>query len=52
MSITLSVISLANTFILLWAVQSVRSLKMAGKIFEKHLYTRTLHPKLGLGNSE
>ena len=39
------------TLILLLTVQSTMSLRMAGRILEKFLYTNTRHPSLGRGNS-
>lgn len=44
-------LELQCTLILLLMVQSTMSLKMAGRILEKFLYTSTRHPSLGRGNS-
>ena len=44
-------LELQCTLILLLTVQSTMSLRMAGRILEKFLYTSTRHPSLGRGNS-
>ena len=44
-------LELQCTLILLLTVQSTMSLRMAGRILEKFLYTNTRHPSLGRGNS-
>ena len=44
-------LELQCTLILLLTVQSTMSLRMAGRILEKFLYTSTRHPNLGRGNS-